>query len=240
LLALCKSANIPVPTPCFLGEKEAALVLEYIEGTVDFAPRDSSSLLRQMAEQLARIHQVCTGADCDFDCDFLPRLSDSLAHSLAEPPEELDVALDEPYLRSVLCELWPWPCNRDRLLHGDYWPGNILWRDQRLAAVIDWEEATLGDPLADVAITRLDLWWAFGESAMHTFTEYYRECSSIELDWSQLAAWDLAVALRPMSNLARWATAYQKPPIARSDITYDSMRETHRRFTLQALAKLGA
>lgn len=167
VLALCKSANITVPTPCFLDEEKAALVLEYIEGTVDFAPRDSSSLLRQMAAQLARIHQVCIGADFD----FLPRLSDSLARSLAGQPEQLDLALDEPYLRSVLRELWPWPSNRDRLLHGDYWPGNLLWRDQRLAAVIDWEESTLGDPLADVATTRLDLWWAFGESAMHAFTE---------------------------------------------------------------------
>jgi aminoglycoside phosphotransferase (APT) family kinase protein len=35
------------------------------------------------------------------------------------------------------------------LLHGDYWPDNTLWRDGRLVCVIDWEDAALGDPLAD-------------------------------------------------------------------------------------------
>ena len=33
-----------------------------------------------------------------------------------------------------------------RLLHGDYWPGNVLWQQGRLAAVLDWEDAALGGP----------------------------------------------------------------------------------------------
>jgi aminoglycoside phosphotransferase (APT) family kinase protein len=37
------------------------------------------------------------------------------------------------------------------VLHGDYWPGNVLWRDGRLVGVIGWEEAAFGDPLADLA-----------------------------------------------------------------------------------------
>jgi aminoglycoside phosphotransferase (APT) family kinase protein len=37
------------------------------------------------------------------------------------------------------------------LLHGDFWPGNALWRDGALVAILDWEDAAIGDPLADVA-----------------------------------------------------------------------------------------
>ena len=37
----------------------------------------------------------------------------------------------------------PVQVNRPVLLHGDFWPGNILWRDGRLVAVIDWEKRPL-------------------------------------------------------------------------------------------------
>lgn len=48
-------------------------------------------------------------------------------------------------------------CNQPTLLHGDYWPGNILWQGDQLAAIIDWEDACLGDPLSDLANSRLEL-----------------------------------------------------------------------------------
>ena len=38
-------------------------------------------------------------------------------------------------------------------MHGDYRLDNVLTdADDRLAAVIDWEMATLGDPLTDLAL----------------------------------------------------------------------------------------
>ncbi len=36
------------------------------------------------------------------------------------------------------------------IAHGDYRLGNMIIRDRRIAAVLDWELCTLGDPLADV------------------------------------------------------------------------------------------
>src|SRR5207245_5037921 len=101
------------------------------------------------------------------------------------------------------------------LLHGDFWPGNIIWRDGRIAAVIDWEEAELGDRLSDVAITRLDILWAFGVDAMHDFTARYRAMTSVDL--VNLPYWDLYAALRPVSNIAEWAAVY--PDLGSTDIT---------------------
>ncbi len=43
------------------------------------------------------------------------------------------------------------------LLHGDLWPGNVLWQDGRLVAVVDWEDGAVGAPLIDVASARGDL-----------------------------------------------------------------------------------
>jgi aminoglycoside phosphotransferase (APT) family kinase protein len=42
----------------------------------------------------------------------------------------------------------------DRVCHGDFHPGNILI-DGRKAVIIDWMNATRGNPLADVARTTI-------------------------------------------------------------------------------------
>ena len=46
----------------------------------------------------------------------------------------------------------------------------MVWQGGQLAAVLDWEAATTRDPLADLAIARLDMLWVFGKAAMHAFT----------------------------------------------------------------------
>lgn len=234
LLERCTTLGIPAPKPAFLDPEATAVGLEHVEGAPDFAPADMSSMLDQMAAELARIH----GVPATPDLFFLHRRNASFERELRAVPDRLDESLDEPGIRSLLSKLWPWDQhNPDSLLHGDYWPGNLLWRDGKLAAVLDWEEAELGDPLADLAVARLDLLWAFGEAALHAFTECYR--ARRPLDWRHLARWDLAVALRPMSNLARWASSYPAPPISRPDITESTMREGHRLFVAQAVAALG-
>jgi len=234
LLSRCAEFGIAAPRPCFLDLAARAVVLDYVDGAPELAPSDAADMLRQMATTLALIHRVPVGAELD----FLGRRMDSAARAVSQPPARLDTTLDEPHLRAVLTDLWPWRQeNPDALLHGDYWPGNVVFDDGKLVAVIDWEEPEVGDPLADVSLARLDLLWAFGEDAMHAFTRFYREAT--QLDWQNLARWDLLIALRPMSNLHRWAGSYPAPPISRPDVTELSMREGHRRFVRQALESLG-
>ena len=63
--------------------------------------------------------------------------------------------------------------NSSALLHGDFWLGNLLWRGDQPAAIIDWEDAMLGDPVGDVGKCRLETLWALGEEAMELFTACY-------------------------------------------------------------------
>jgi len=234
LLSRCTAFGIPAPKPCFVDVAATALVLEYVDGAPEFAPASATEMLQQMAAQLAHIHRIPFTSELG----FLGRRNHSAGQHLLRSPQRLDTTLEEPRVRSALAQLWPWPqYNPDTLLHGDYWPGNLLWKDGELVAVLDWEEAEVGDPLADVSVSRLDILWAFGEEAMHAFTQLYRDRS--EIDWRNLARWDLLVALRPMSNLDRWSRIYGEPPICRPDVTELSMREGHRRFVRQALRALG-
>jgi aminoglycoside phosphotransferase (APT) family kinase protein len=239
LLQLLSAAGLPVQTPHHLDEAGEVLptpylVIDYIEGEPVFAPADLDDFLLQLAAQLARIHRL-DGSRADLS--FLPKQAEKVAKTFAARPAILDVSLDEERIRKTLEPAWPLPqSNEPVLLHGDYWPGNILWRDGRLAAVIDWEDAALGDPLYDVAISRLEILWAFGIEAMHDFTTRYRAMSAV--DFGNLPYWDLYAALRPASKIGDWAEGW--PELGRPDITEETMRDGHRRFIAQAFEKLSA
>jgi aminoglycoside phosphotransferase (APT) family kinase protein len=239
LLRLLSAAGLPVQTPHHLDQSGEILptpylVIDYIEGEPVLTPSDLDDFVQQLAAQLATIHRL-RGSWADLS--FLPKQAERLAQILAARPAKLDVSSVERRIRKTLEPIWPLPrTNEPVLLHGDFWPGNVIWREGRIAAVIDWEEAELGDRLSDVAITRLDLLWAFGVDAMHDFTARYQAMTSVDL--MNLPYWDLYAALRPISNIAEWAAVY--PDLGRTDMTEETMREGHRRFVAQAFEKLSA
>src|SRR5690606_20855011 len=105
---------------------------------------------------------------------FVPQRPGGCAELVPERSPGARAALETERIRDALGRAAPPQPGAAALLHGDYWPGNVLWRAGRLAAVIDWEDAALGDPLADLAISRLDLLWIFGPEAMRAFTDRYR------------------------------------------------------------------
>ena len=59
-----------------------------------------------------------------------------------------------PRLAELLAERQP-PPGRPVLVHGDYHFGNMLFNAGRVAAVVDWEIAELGQPLLDVCCISL-------------------------------------------------------------------------------------
>jgi aminoglycoside phosphotransferase (APT) family kinase protein len=230
LLHFLHSVGLATPRPYYLDQSGEIfstpyLVIEYIEGKPEFAPTNLPDLLLQLATQLSRIHQV----DClHLDLSFLPELEQRYAEKLRERPAQVDESCDEGHIRDTLEAAWPIPQrNTSVLLHGDFWPGNILWRDGQLVAILDWEDAALGDPLADLANSRLEILWAFGIDAMHSFTQQYRSMTTI--DFTHLPYWDLCAALRPVSQMAQWGL---------DDTTERTMRERHRWFIARAFEKL--
>jgi aminoglycoside phosphotransferase (APT) family kinase protein len=230
LLQILQSVGLATPAPYYLDRSGEIfptpyVVIEYIEGKPEFAPAGITDLIPQLATHLARIHNV----DCsNLDLSFLPKQEKRYTKKLRERPANIDESLEEGRIRDILESVWPLSQqNTSVLLHGDFWPGNILWKDGQLIAVIDWEDAELGDPLADVANSRLEILWAFGIDAMHSFTHHYTSMTTI--DFTNLAFWDLFAALRPASKLSEWAA---------DDIAEKRMRERHRLFITQAFKKL--
>ena len=110
---------------------------------------------------------------------------------------------------SFLPRLADGPAQHEILFHGDFWPGNTLWRAGRLVALIDWEDAAVGDPLADLANGRLEVLFAFGEDAMDGFTDAYRAEMS-ELDYGDLPRWDLFAVRRLLPEIPNWGLDHAK------------------------------
>ncbi|HYN89206.1 MAG TPA: phosphotransferase [Ardenticatenaceae bacterium] len=232
LLQILQSAGLPAPAPYHLDESGEVfstpyVVVEYIEGEPVFASSGEGDLVRELAAHLARIHNM----DCSaLDLSFLPRQEDRCAAALRERPAEVDASLDEGRIRDALESVWPLPRrNKSVLLHGDFWPGNILWRDGQLVGIIDWEDAALGEPLSDLANSRLEILWAFGSDAMLSFTERYSSLTGIDL--TNLPYWDLWAALRPIPKLGDWGV---------DAVVEQAMREGLRSFIAQALEDAAA
>ena len=148
------------------------------------------SVLSQAAQHLALIHQL-DGAGFS----WLPqRLEPEQARGGQEYVDRLwqVVQAYRPLTQpNKLC-----------VLHGDFWPGNLLWRDQQLVAIIDWEDSWLGDPLADLARSRLEILWAWGEAAMDNFTDYYQQAMP-NIEYAALPYWECYAALE-LAAFATW------------------------------------
>jgi aminoglycoside phosphotransferase (APT) family kinase protein len=151
--------------------------------------------------------------------DFLVRLHglDPVALDVELEPVEDPVASVIPLLpasdagRAALVRLTgdhvtPDPARRV-VLHGDFWPGNVIWERGRLRAVIDWEDAALGDPLADLATARVELLCRFGDEAMKRFTTRYVAQHREQVGPLPLAAlpvWELYVSAAALASMGAW------------------------------------
>ena len=92
-------------------------------------------------------------------------------------------------------------------LHMDFWPGNILWVDGRISAVLDWDASAYGDPAIDVGNFRMEMHLRGIKEAADPFLEYYQALSG---PVRNLGFWELACAARRYQTRPR---GYRNPAI---------------------------
>lgn len=194
LLRHLHAAGQPVPEPLFLDDAGDLLPTPYLLQSFvrgdGCPPADPGPAL---AACLADIHALPTA-----DIGFVGRRADQIARLLQEPTGQPD----SERLRTLLRARWPFG-RGEVLQHGDFWPGNVIWDAGHLMAVIDWEDAALGDPLGDLGHTRVELLWSHGPGSVAAFTDRYATLAG-GLDDARLRLWDLMALLDKLPRIHRW------------------------------------
>ncbi|MGD2133363.1 MAG: aminoglycoside phosphotransferase family protein [Maricaulaceae bacterium] len=113
--------------------------------------------------------------------------------------------LSEAYPAAAIQELWDTALTADWSnpavwVHGDIAPGNLIVRDGRLRAVIDFGQIAVGDPACDLAIA----WRRFDQSSRETFR---RALDIDDATWERGKAWALWKALVVRAGLVHTNTA---------------------------------
>jgi aminoglycoside phosphotransferase (APT) family kinase protein len=237
IIAALAGTDVPVAPVVALCEDESVngapfYVMDFVEGPilrtkaeaeVSFGEADRKAIGERVVDTLVAIHAVDPD---EAGVGDLGRKEDYVARQLrrwhgqweTSKTRELEV-IDDVHRR--LSERIP-EQGPATIVHGDYRLDNlILSADGEIAAVVDWELCTLGDPLADVGML-LVYWSQPGDELMPLFdppttaagfplradvSERYAEVSGrdlAEIDYYvALAFWKLAIILEGV--FARYA-----------------------------------
>ena len=213
--------GFPVPRVLAVGDKEYVgarfMVLEWIEGQVlnpraasEMASADRHRRAEVMATVLAQLHHApwrsLSGPERGLD--------DEPARPAPAPDDGLEAILEQfgralSQLRVVnslvldFVRVWLVRHARERtmqrsIIHGDFRLGNLVWRQDEIVGILDWETASVGDPLFDVA------WMCMGATqgsdpimglvTRDEFVELYVHASGREIDPADLVFWQVVAA----------------------------------------------
>jgi aminoglycoside phosphotransferase (APT) family kinase protein len=199
-LELLRHGALPTPRlvaadPTGAHTGDPAVLMTRLPGAIEWAPADLDRFLRGLAALLPAIHAT------------------PISHAL---PDYRPYALqtDRPPPRTAQPHIWergfavfeqPPPSDPRRFIHRDFHPGNVLWSDRDVSGVVDWPNASIGDPSADVGHCRVNLAGVLGLEAADRFLEL----TGIH-DYHPY--WDIAAALGGFdaATLARWTPAEEE------------------------------
>jgi aminoglycoside phosphotransferase (APT) family kinase protein len=191
------------------------LLVSWLDGRPDIAPGDPLAWARKLGRALAVAHAVpgerLAGLPSVFGGDG-GGSQDLMAGPLA----------------AAVRSRWPEVVAAPEVLaHGDYWSGNVVWREGTLTGIVDWSGAARGPRGFDLGWCRLDLVLLFDEAVADEFLAAYEAKAGLVVE--EIRLWDLWAAARSGETVATWAPNYQ--PLGRPDLDADELRRRHAEWT---------
>jgi len=235
-LELMQKANIPAPAPIWVDSSgvfgEPAMLISYVDGAPDLTPSHPFEWAEQLARVLARIHDVQLDDD---DRTLFPRGAGEDERRISEQPElVLKHPLGEDLLRRRVLLGQRTVDVEPVFSHTDFWPGNTLWVDGNLEAVVDWETPATSDREMDVAYCSLDIRYLGMDKVADRFIATYREVTDDPL--LNLSHWEAVGLCRPMPDIGIWVPGW----VAMGrDITEERARSEHTRVIEDFLDRTG-
>lgn len=233
---------VAVGRPGF-GYPESWSVTRWIDGELPATPYADGPAANALARQLAEFVTALRAAEVPPEAASDPQLRSYRAGALSDVDTGIRQYLDEcralpdlPLDLDACLGVWAdavalpvSPDSVDRWVHGDLLAENLLLREGRLVAVLDFGGLAVGDPSVDYVVA----WEVLGPRARRVFR------SSLDIDdatWLRGRAWALAIAIMtfPYYWTSLPARCAARLAMAQQVLADDRRRRTPRRFNLRS------
>lgn len=194
-------------------ERPTSLV-SWLDGRADITPADPKGWAGELGRALAAVHAVPSERLAELPSMFLG----------SGGSEEI---LGGPLAAEVRSRWSQLVTSPEVLTHGDYWSGNVVWRDGRLTGIVDWSGGSRGPRGYDLGWCRLDLVLLFDEQIADDFLAAYE--AGTDQPIGEIRLWDCWAAARSDEAVGSWVPNYL--PLGRADLTEDELRRRHAEWT---------
>lgn len=189
-------------------------LVSWLDGQPDIAPTDPRGWARELGRALAAVHAVPAERLAE-----LPSVFDRGGGS-----QEILAGSLAPEVRSRWAQVVASP---EVLSHGDYWSGNVVWRDGRLTGIVDWSGGARGPRGYDLGWCRLDLVLLYDGQVADEFLAAYEAATGQPV--GEVRLWDCWAAARSEDAVGSWVPNYL--PLGRADLDEGELRRRHAQWT---------
>lgn len=211
ILKAVEALGLPAAGPLGWGDKGDPLdfpyvLIRFVDGVTTIPDEARDQRIEMIAQWLAKVHQAPTD-----DLPALPLRIDPIQELLTFLPDDAEWAELPKYLAAKGNTSF---AGKLVLVHGDLWPENVLWRQDKVTAILDWEDAAIGDPMSDVACTSLEFMYLYGREGADLFQESYAHYA--EIDHERLTLWLAYVPASSHKFIGDWGLPAEREAHMRS------------------------
>ncbi|HET7444562.1 MAG TPA: aminoglycoside phosphotransferase family protein [Solirubrobacterales bacterium] len=189
-------------------------LISWVDGRPDITPADPEGWARELGRALAVVHAVQSERLAE-----LPSVFDGRGGA-----EEILAGPLAAEARSRWPEIVAAP---EVLTHNDFWSGNVVWQDGRVAGIVDWSGASRGPRGFDLGWCRLDLVLLFDQRIADEFVAAYEAAAGQAV--GDVRLWDCWAAARSEDGVESWVPNYR--PLGRADLDAAELRRRHAQWT---------
>lgn len=173
VLSLLEPSRVDAPVliavdPTGASAEVPAVLMTRLPGRIRWSPRDVDGFLVRLVDAMRSIHEVAAPDSVPIR-DFVPYY----AGQSLEPPR--GTSCPEAWARAIEVHAGPPPTREHDFIHRDFHPANALRSGEAVSGIVDWCNASLGSPEADIGHCRINLTHALGYDVAERFTAIYLE-----------------------------------------------------------------
>lgn len=212
LLKTLQLTDIPVPkiisnNVLISTDNKKYIGMEYMQGIDGPSSELSQANFQEMAVILSKIHSQDIS-----QFTSLPKRINPLEELFTFMPKGYEWKELTKYLKGLNNVNFQ---GNKTLLHGDFWPQNVIWQKDSIIAVLDWEDASIGDPMSDLAVSCLELRYKNGRNGMDEFIQKYSNYHKINN--YRLKLWLIYVSAAAQYFMGNWCLPKETEDLMRKE-----------------------